>query len=679
MPTKSMFWKAQLRHARHYGYVLMNTQRLYFQGGESIRQSTDLFDSDWANIHTGLIWISQHIGRDNSSADLVGGLPVNGLVSVYLTAILLMLQLREHHHDEVINLIMIMLDTARSQQDRSLEGTLLFHLSNIYRGDPRQKLEVLEQVKELARETNDKITKDLILADRADAYLSLGQVDLALELYEEQSHLDRMMQSFGAPRHEGHTLLGKGKAYLAVNEPHRALELFTQSLRIANKARDLLGEGHASIMLASTHKLLKDPHRAVEYYERALHIFRELGDRSHEGTLLGCLGDAHSLLGNFSLAIEYYERALPILQEGSKLRYVANTFASLGDAYKAVGEVAPALECYEKAYHIATKIDDRHNQRMTLADLSTAYSSLGKIRLAMKCNKQALLIDREVGNRRGEASALGSLGNGYMNLGEARDAVACYEDALPVFREVEDQSGELAVLIKLGDAYVDSGRIHDAIASYDQAVALSTQISDDRAAEAALGNLGNAYWSLGDAHRAIDSYARALQIARKIGDLHGEGIAAWNMARAQDKLGNRAQAILDAEVALKIFERMHNSEAEEVRKRLDGWTSRASLSAIQHEAKQAEYHNILHSHQTFIEEIVTAIQNHQYSDPQLEERLANLYEQPAKEELAKSLMQIWKRGARIEKKLVLMLENKEDAAIVHEILKRLDTARRVNK
>jgi tetratricopeptide (TPR) repeat protein len=81
------------------------------------------------------------------------------------------------------------------------------------------------------------------------------------------------------------------------------------------------------------------------------------------------------------------------------------------------------------------------------------------------------------------------------------------------------------------------------------------------------------YFVLGDFRRAVELQEQALAIAREIGDLRGEAKALYNASLSLDQLGERAKAIANAEVALAVYEKLEDPNAERIRKQLDQWAT----------------------------------------------------------------------------------------------------------
>lgn len=189
------------------------------------------------------------------------------------------------------------------------------------------------------------------------------------------------------------------------------------------------------------------------------------------------------------------------------------------------------IQWLDPALRAARKLGRIDWESAALGNLGVAYKGLGEYRRSVECEEQALQIARKIGDGQMEANALGNLGNACFYLGELERATECYEQGLQIAHKNNDRKGE---------AY-------------------------------SLGNLGNMYMHLGEHRRAIEHYERVQQIARAMGDRPSEAKALFNIGLALHNLGSRDDAIAFAKSALKIYDALKSSNADDVRNVLVRW------------------------------------------------------------------------------------------------------------
>ena len=378
---------AQGRHAAHYLTVTDAADKLYLQGGESLKKGLVLFEVEWVNIRAGQGWAAAQAEEDELAAKLCNMYPDAGAYC---------LSLRQHAREQV----------------RWLEAAL-----------------------GAARRLKDRLAEAVHLGNLGNAYLDLGETRRAIQYHEQALAITR---EIGDRRGEVSVLGGLGTAYCNLGETRLAIGYYEQVLVIDREIGDRRGEGAALDNLGIAYRNLGEPRRAIEYYEQALAINREIGDRRGEGSALGCLGTAYTHLGETRRAIEYHEQALAIYREIGGQRGEGIALGNLGLAYSDLGEPRRAIRYHEQALAIARKIGDRRGEGQDLGNLGIAYRNLGEPRRAIEYSEQHLQIAREIGDRRGEANALWNMALALDKLGERGQAIARAEAALSICEEIEE-------------------------------------------------------------------------------------------------------------------------------------------------------------------------------------------------------------------------------------------------
>jgi tetratricopeptide (TPR) repeat protein len=295
---------SRMRHAAHYLSVLLETDKLYKQGGEPLKRALALFDSEWRNIRTGQAWAEKQSGENETAAALCSDYPSAG---IYL------LMLRQHPREQ-ISWLEAALVAARKLKARAAEGSHLGNLGNAYAelGETRRAVEFHEQALIVLREMGDRRDEGNALGNLGLGYAALGEPNRAVEFYEQHLAIAR---EIGDRRGEGNTLGNLGLGYAELGEPRRAAEFYEQQLLITREIGDRRGEGNALGNLGIAYKNLGEPRRAVEFYEQHLAIARELGDRRGEGNALFNTSLAFEILGDRAKAIAHAEAALEIYDE----------------------------------------------------------------------------------------------------------------------------------------------------------------------------------------------------------------------------------------------------------------------------------------------------------------------------------------------------------------------------
>jgi tetratricopeptide (TPR) repeat protein len=233
-------------------------------------------------------------------------------------------------------------------------------------------------------------------------------LDLRLHPRQKISWLEAALaaaRKLGERAIEGVHLGNLGAAYIALGEPHKAIEFYKQRLTIAQEIGDRRGEGNALGNLGLAYADLGEPHKAIEFYEQALAIDREIGDRRGEGADLGNLGSAYVVLGEPRKAIEFYEQALAIAREIGDKRGEGVDLGNLGNAYAALGEPRKAIEFYEQQLVITREIGDRSGEANANWNLGLQYEKAGDLQRAAEMMQICVDFEREIGHQDAEKGA----------------------------------------------------------------------------------------------------------------------------------------------------------------------------------------------------------------------------------------------------------------------------------
>jgi tetratricopeptide (TPR) repeat protein len=409
---------------------------------------------------------------------------------------------------------------------------------------------------------------------------------------------------------------------------------------------------------------------ATEYLEKALLIAREVGNRRDEAAALTNLGSTYALFGDMQSVIGYFEQALEIAGEIGNRGGVAAVLGNLGNVYLYKKDALRAVSYYEQSLAIKREIGDRHGEGDDLRNLAIAYAELGEVSREVSYLEQALAIARGIGDRRSEVGALGRLGVAYTRLGNLPGAIMRLEQSLEIAREIGDRRGEGLALGDLGIVYQKGKDIAQAIGYHEQSLAINREIGDRREEANELVNLGLACASLGDMSRAIGYHQQARTIWHTIGDINGVATETSIMAALFARHGERVRALSLAEEAALIWSQMGDPRAQVVEKFIAQLETESA--PIQRNSAEPKFND---EQKDLVDSVVAVCLGLQSSSQSLEKKINDLAADPLKKDFVNAIIQIWKKEARYENRFTALLENKDEIAIIREILKQLEARR----
>jgi tetratricopeptide (TPR) repeat protein len=321
---KFIYQTAQLRHAEHYLQVLLETRRLYEQGGEAIKLGLALFDLEWSNVQVGWEWAKHHVSTIPRALELC---------CEYPNAFALVDELRQHPRERIA-WREVALSAAQKLGRKDLQS---IHVGSLgisfwYLGEHGRAIELYEQVLAICHESGDKNGEGKTLGNLGNAYRSLGESQQAIECFERALSIFREISN---RRGEVLTLNNLGIVYLDEGEYRRAIAFYEQALPICLEIGDHRIKSAALGNLGIAHKNLGETQRAIELNEQQLVIAREIGDRSTEGAALWNRALAMEILGDYAKAVASAEAALVISEQiessmASRIRKKLETWQNEG-------------------------------------------------------------------------------------------------------------------------------------------------------------------------------------------------------------------------------------------------------------------------------------------------------------------------------------------------------------
>lgn len=260
-----------------------------------------------------------------------------------------------------------------------------------------------------------------------------------------------------------------GIAYSNLGKYQRAITLFNQSLKIAQKIQAKSGEGGALNNLGNAYHCIGEYQQAIELFEKSLAINKQIDDLSGQARSLNNLGIVYHCIGEYQQVIDFHQKSLAIQQQIGDLSGQASSSLGLGNIYYSTGEYQRAIDLYQQSLTIEQKIENINGEASSLTGLGNAYASLGEYQQAIDFHQKSLAIQQQIGNRCGEASSLNNLGIAYAFLGEYQQAIDLYKQSLTIEQQIGDRGGEAKTWLNLGHAHAYLRQILEAKIAYEKA------------------------------------------------------------------------------------------------------------------------------------------------------------------------------------------------------------------
>jgi len=447
---------------------------------------------------------------------------------------------------------------------------------------PQERIELWQQLLNSYKDSNFRATFPVesqqaqgeIFFTLGFIYLfEMGQLNKALEAYEQGLHIARSVESFVS---ESRVLTWKKAVHWALEEYQEVLKSSEQHLEITEAAIEKIENGNYLELDPS----LSDLSLTEEEEEYLLeHLLGEL--TKQKGRIIYDMGTAYLALGQPQNAIRFYEQSSSISEDCFCFSIERGSVPlNLGIAYWLSGQYEQAAEVYAqiKSDGVAYSPLD---YPVILA--GRAYEHLAQYEQAIVFNENVLASTSDDSYPL-QIAALYNLGYAHTRLGQHQQAIEIYEQALALAEQPEIE-GRLdwqgIILADLGGVYIALGEYEKAINLLQQSLPLIRQVIHEEIANSPyfdldsfqagrsitqrvilrhwqgslLADLGIAYGKLGQHSKAIGFLEEALVIADEIGDIATESQVSRSLGNIHQSLGRNQQALAHYRKALINAER----------------------------------------------------------------------------------------------------------------------------
>jgi tetratricopeptide (TPR) repeat protein len=297
-------YQAAKRHAAYYLDIARRANGVYLQGGDSVKQGLELFDSEWANIEAAMKWAGLNSKDDDEAA---------AYCSEYIKASIDLLDLRV---------------------------------------EPRRRLFWLNLAAKAAWRLKDRMAEGLHINSVGSAYLQMGEAARAMKFYQNALEI---LRSIGNSQGEGIVTFNMGKVYADTGNFQQSVQLYKTALSILQEYKDIRTEAAVSASMGMALYLLDEKQGAINSCEKALALAMEIGDLRIQCEALAALGYAFSGNNETAQAISTYEKALSIADELGHRQCQATVLGNLGEIYAEQNQTDLALDCFNRQLALAER------------------------------------------------------------------------------------------------------------------------------------------------------------------------------------------------------------------------------------------------------------------------------------------------------------------------------------
>ncbi len=415
--------------------------------------------------------------------------------------------------------------------------------------DPQSLAQLQRKALDAASRSGDIAIQSRLVANYAATLVQLGQLEEAVERYEEGLEISRQIGDLSLENHCLEALSNVERELGRMQEvADREADLVSVDVRRGNQpaaAQDALQHGSTLLSLGRLEA-------ARGAYEQAVELSRSVGNELLEQRSYGGLGVTYSQLNMPVEALNHLMLALDLARSNNDAAHEAQWLASIGEALWKFDQPDDAVKAIQQAILAARTADEPDLQAGMLSLLGQIHVSNREPGKARQYYAHALDLYRELGQSESEIQTLSALGALAMEADQPAESIRLYDEALQLAADTDQRAAAVRIYGRLARLSQRQGDHEAALEALEQAASLAETIPDQRAL------LGQALQHLAVAQdaaslpAAMGTYEEALDIAREVGDTYGEAMMLVNVGARLLSLGaqNDGATILDHAIRL---------------------------------------------------------------------------------------------------------------------------------
>ena len=381
------------------------------------------------------------------------------------------------------------LDTAGCESGAVVGGLMGLLDKNLLRrserGGPEARFEMLETVREYARERLEASGEtETIRAAHAAYYRDLAEVaEAKLEGTEQERWLQRLRDEHcnlrtaiasSVDRGEAGTALRLGCAlwryWLLVGSLSEGRQWLAAALERSGevppilRTRALAAAGVLAVYQA-------DYGAATRLCDESLAVARDHGDRRGVADALSGLALAAQRAGDPEAAVEMYAQALATYRELGDKSAIARSLEGIGQSSYVSGDYAEARLSLEESVSIFEELGDRMGVATVLLHLAGVSRAEAKPAAARSYLSEAIPIVDEVGDRWATARGLLLSGMTATDQEALEEAASDLDSSVAIFTELGDRlllSGCLVAFARIAAAHVGAEHVARLLAAAER-------------------------------------------------------------------------------------------------------------------------------------------------------------------------------------------------------------------
>ncbi|MEA5489894.1 MULTISPECIES: tetratricopeptide repeat protein [Pseudanabaena] len=414
--------------------------------------------------------------------------------------------------------------------------------------------------------TDEQSEKAAIIHNLAVIYAQQGQVDQAIDLYQQSLEIK---ERIGDVQGRAATLSQMGILLQNQGKVEEALALHQQSLELKESIGNLQGKATSLSQIAMIYNQQGQVEQAIALYQQSLEIWDRIGDVQGKAATLHQMAGIYNRQGQVDQAIALYQQSIDIEERIGNVQGKAATLHQMAGIYADQGQVDQAIALYQQSVDIEESIGDVQGKAATLHQMAMIYAQQGQVEQAIDLYQQSLEITDRIGDVQGKAATLAQMANIYQSQGLVDKAFEQYHQVLEIARQIGAVELEATMSHQIALIYANQGQVDEALKRYQKATEIYESIGNIGYKAATLHQMAGIYAQQGQVDQAIALYQQSLEIKERIGDVQGKAATLAMMGVLSANNGDFQTAISYLQESLTILQHLKSPDAATVQSWLE--------------------------------------------------------------------------------------------------------------
>ena len=319
----------------------------------------------------------------------------------------------------------------------------------------------------------------------------------------------------------GRVLAQRAQAHRTTGDLDDAIAASQQALALATALGDRALQGYASQTLGQTYSTMGDFGRATELLRRNVEAADWESDRLSTYERINSqawLARTLSWLGAFAEGRRHGEEALRLATLAGREATATQPYVALGELYLAQGDLEHAMRVLEQGLALCRVSGNRTNLRSIAASLGYASALQGRLAEGRALLEEAVSVGLRMGALRGQAYRVAWLSEVCRLMGRGAEAGQHARQALDLARQLKERGNEALALHQLGvvQAHANPPDTAPAEAHYQQALTLAEELGMRPLVAHCYHGLGRLYYQTGRSEQARADLTTAIDLYRSM-------------------------------------------------------------------------------------------------------------------------------------------------------------------